>query len=222
MRKLWLLLLCVFCLSVCALAQSSASGTVSGQVTDQQGAVIPGVEIKLTDPSTNITLTATTNEVGRFILTNVTPTTYNLTFSKTGFSAYRVNQQPVEVGDILTVNAVLEVGALTNVVEVSGSGVELQTVNATVGTTVVGDSLTYLPIFGSDASSLAIYQPGVSPDWLGRGSDVRPEHVPTGRRQQLERYGRQYGRLHGKLRPQRLCRSGQPSEWFASDAGRHD
>jgi len=157
------LLLCVFCLGVFAWAQSSSSGTVAGQVTDQQGAVIPGVTIQLTDPSTNITLTATTNEVGRFILTNVPPTTYNLTFTKTGFSAYRVNQQPVLVGEILTMNAVLEVGALTNVVEVSGSGAELQTVNATVGTTVAGDSLIYLPIFGSDASSLALYQPAVAP-----------------------------------------------------------
>ena len=66
MRKLLVSLLAVFCLSVSALAQSSASGTVSGQVTDQQGAIIPGVQIKLTDPSTNITLTATTNEAGRF------------------------------------------------------------------------------------------------------------------------------------------------------------
>ncbi|HLK17554.1 MAG TPA: carboxypeptidase-like regulatory domain-containing protein [Bryobacteraceae bacterium] len=164
MRKLVVSLLTVFCLSIPALAQSSSSGTVEGQVKDQQGAVIPGVEVKLTDPSTNITLTATTNEAGRYNITNVTPTTYNLTFSKNGFSAYRVNQQAVSVGDILTVNAVLEIGAVSNVIEVRGSsGAELQTVNATVGTSVVGESLTYLPIFGSDASSLALYQPAVSP-----------------------------------------------------------
>ena len=89
MRKLLVLLLSLCCLSVSALAQTSASGTVSGQVTDQQGAIIPGVEIKLTDPSTNITLTTTTNDSGRFIITNVTPGTYNITFSKAGFSAYR-------------------------------------------------------------------------------------------------------------------------------------
>jgi Carboxypeptidase regulatory-like domain len=164
MRKLSLLLLCVFCLSVSALAQSSSSGTVAGQVTDQQGSVIPGVDVTLTDPSTNITLTAVTNGVGRFIIANVTPTSYTITFSKAGFSARRVNQQAVQVGEILTINAVLEVGTVSNVVEVSGTaGAELQTINSTVGTTVSGDSLTYLPIFGSDSSSLAIYQPGVSP-----------------------------------------------------------
>src|SRR5258708_22996566 len=165
MRKLFLLLLCVCCLGSSAWAQSSASGPVQGQVTDKQGWIIPDVEIKLTDPSTNIPLSAVTNGVGRFIIANVPPTAYTITFTKTGFSAHRVNQQAVQVGEILTVNAILEVGTVSNVIEVTGSaGAELQTINSTVGTTVSGASLTYLPIFGSDASTLALYQPGVSPE----------------------------------------------------------
>jgi hypothetical protein len=174
-RRVYLVLsaitmLLVLC-SVSALAQSSASGTLQGQVTDQQGAVIPDVDIKVTDPSTNITLTALSNGTGRFLIANVPPTTYNITFSKTGFSARRVNQQAVQVGEILTIDAVLEVGTLSNVVEVSGTtGAELQTINSTVGTTVSGDSLTYLPIFGSDSSSLALYQPGVSPQGAVAGA----------------------------------------------------
>ncbi|HTB10016.1 MAG TPA: carboxypeptidase-like regulatory domain-containing protein [Bryobacteraceae bacterium] len=151
--------------SISAWAQSSSSGTVSGEVTDQQGAAMPGVEITLTEPSTNIALKTTTNDAGRYIMVNVSPGTYNITFSKTGFSTRRVNKQAVNVAETLTVNATLEVGQISNVVEVTTSaGSELQTVNATVGTTVSGDSLTYLPIFGSDASSLAIMQPGVSPE----------------------------------------------------------
>ena len=156
--------------SVSALAQSS-SGTVSGQVTDQQGASMPGVDIKLTDPATNITLTTKTNDAGRFIMVNVNPGTYDITFSKTGFSTRKVDKQAVNVAEILTINASLEVGQVSNVVEVTTSpGAELQTVNATVGTTVSGPSLTYLPIFGSDASSLAIYQPGVSPEGAVAGA----------------------------------------------------
>lgn len=88
-----------------------------------------------------------------------------MTFTKTGFSTRRVAEEDVPVGQVLTVNAVMEVGAVSSVVEVTTApGAELQTVNATVGTSVSGPSLTYLPIFGSDASSLAIYQPGVSPE----------------------------------------------------------
>jgi hypothetical protein len=151
--------------SVSALAQSSSSGTVAGQVLDQQGASIPGVEVTLTEPSTNITLKTVTNDAGRFIIVNVSPGTYNVSFGKSGFSTRKVNKQAVNVAETLTLNATLEVGQVSNVVEVTTSpGAELQTVNATVGTTVSGDSLIYLPIFGSDVSSLAIMQPGVSPE----------------------------------------------------------
>jgi hypothetical protein len=157
--------------SVSAVAQSSSSGTVSGEVTDQQGAVMPGVEVTLTEPSTNISLKTVTNDAGRYIIVNVSPGSYNVTFSKTGFSTRKVNKQAVNVAETLNVNAVLEVGQVSNVVEVTTApGAELQTINATVGTTVSGDSLIYLPIFGSDASSLAIYQPGVSPEGAVAGA----------------------------------------------------
>jgi hypothetical protein len=156
---------------VSALAQSAGGGTVAGQVTDQQGAAIPGVDIKLTDPSTNIALTTQSNGAGRFIIANVNPGSYNITFGKAGFSTRAVNKQDVRVSEILTINATLEVGQITSVIEVTTApGAELQTVNATVGTTVSGASLTYLPIFGSDASSLAIYQPGVSPEGAVAGA----------------------------------------------------
>ena len=151
--------------SVSALAQSSASGTVAGQVTDQQGSAIPGVEVQLIDPSTNITLRTLSNDAGRFIVVNVNPGLYNITMTKTGFSTRKVFKQDVSVGQTLNMNAILEVGSVTNVVEVSTSpGAELQTVNATIGTTVSGASLLYLPTLGNDASGLAIYQPGVSPE----------------------------------------------------------
>lgn len=151
--------------SIPALAQSSSSGTVSGQTVDQQGAAIPGVEIQLTDPSTNITLKTKSNDSGRFIVVNVNPGVYNVTMTKTGFSTRKVFKQDVSVGQTLNMNATLEVGSVTNVVEVTTSpGAELQTVNATIGTTVSGAALLYLPTLGNDVSGLAIYQPGVSPE----------------------------------------------------------
>jgi hypothetical protein len=150
--------------SVSAWAQSSASGTVTGLVTDQQGLAVPDVQVKLTDPSTNTTLMTISNQTGRYIIPNVDPGTYDISFVKTGFSTHKVNRQDVRVNEVLTLNAILEVGQVTSVVEVtSAPGAELQTINATVGTTVSGPSLTYLPVFGADVSSLAIYQPGVGP-----------------------------------------------------------
>jgi hypothetical protein len=165
----------IFIAFVCAVsvrAQTSSSGTISGAVTDKQGASIAGVQVEVVDPSTKIATTTLTNEAGRFIVPNVEPRTYQVTFSKPGFTTTRLDSENVQVGQVLTINPILDVGAVSTVVEVTTApGAELQTVNASVGTTVSGASLTYLPIFGSDASSLAIYQPGVSPTGAVAGAE---------------------------------------------------
>ena len=154
-----------------ALAQSATSGTVEGAVTDQQGAKIAGASVKLINHATNTELTTKSNDAGRYLFVNVEPGNYDVTFTMSGFSVQKVARQDVLVGQVLTVNTALQVGQINSVVEVtSGSGAELQTVNATVGTTVSGPSLTYLPIFGSDSSSLALIQPGVTPNGAVAGA----------------------------------------------------
>ena len=162
------LALAVALLAAPAWSQSTATGTVSGQVTDASNAAIAGAEVKLTDTGTGITLSTTSNDAGRYIFLNVAPGTYNLTFTKQGFSVYAVAAQAVKVGEVLTINAPLAVGSTTTTVEVSAvAGAELQTTNSTVGTTIGQDSMIYLPNLGREASTLAIFQPGVSP-----GGDV--------------------------------------------------
>jgi len=143
----------------------AATGTVSGQVTDATNAAIPGASVKLTDTATNNSLVTQTNDAGRYIFVNVPPGTYDLTVSKTGFSAYKAAKQNVEVGIVLTINPRLEVGTTATTVEVAAvAGAELQTTNATVGTTLTGPSLIQLPNIGRDASTFAIFQPGVTPE----------------------------------------------------------
>lgn len=154
-----------------AFAQATSTGTVSGQVTDQQNAVIAGAQIMLTDTATNQTRTTTSNDAGRYIFVNVPPGIYNLSVTKDGFTTFRAASQKMDVGQALTLNAVMEVGSVSSVVEVTTTpGAELQTTNATVGTTLTGDSLVYLPNLSREASSLAIFQPGVSPEGSTAGA----------------------------------------------------
>jgi hypothetical protein len=148
-----------------AWPQATSTGTVSGQVTDQQGAAVPAAEVQLTDIATNATQKTLTNDAGRYIFVNVSPGMYNIKVSKQGFTTFRVAQQKVNVGSATTINAALQVGSVTNVVEVvAAPGAELQVTNATVGTTLSGQSLVYLPNLSREAASLALLQPGVSPD----------------------------------------------------------
>src|SRR5437879_1336976 len=87
-----------------ASAQSTAAGTVAGQVTDQQGAAIVGAEVRLNDLTTNIARNTVTNEAGRYNFINVSPGTYDLTVTKPGFAAAKISDQKVEVGLALTLN----------------------------------------------------------------------------------------------------------------------
>jgi hypothetical protein len=145
-------------------AQSTSSGTIAGQVTDQQGAVLVGAQVRLIDNTTNTVRTTTTNDAGRYNFINVTPGVYDVTISHTGFAQSKIAAQTVEVGLALTLNVSLQLGATTTTVEVKASaGAELQTMNSTVGSTISGDAILNLPNLARDASALSVLQVGVSP-----------------------------------------------------------
>src|SRR5580698_10538962 len=159
------LLCCMSLLVPSALfSQSSSTGTVAGTVTDPSGAAVAAAMVTLTDKSTNIPRTASTNENGRYIFVDVPAGTYDVTVSKQGFRISRLNSQAVDVGTALTLNVTLEVGAVTESVEVTASNAELQTLNATVGNTISGVALDSLPSVSRDASTFFTLQPGVAPD----------------------------------------------------------
>src|SRR5258708_15040810 len=141
----------------------SASGSISGIVTDPSGAAIVNASVRLVQPETNSSQATTTNEAGRYSFISVQPGVYSLTVAHPGFTQAKMQGQKVEVGTALTINVTLEVGAASTVVEVKASaGAELQTLNATVGTTISGESLQLLPNLGRDASTLSVLQVGVS------------------------------------------------------------
>jgi Carboxypeptidase regulatory-like domain len=154
-----------------AWAQSTSSGTVSGQVVDPQGAVIVGAAVDLTDASTDSRQSTLTNEVGRYLFLNVHPGTYDLAVAKAGFKQAKLVGQKVAVGLELTLNVSLQVGATTSSIEVAASaGAELQTSNATVGSTITGESLMNLPNLGRDANAFFVLQPAITPGGGANGA----------------------------------------------------
>src|SRR5207253_906925 len=89
-----------------------------------------------------------------------------------GFANTKIPDVNVKVGTASTINASLQVGGATVEVEVKATGVELQTMNATVGNTVTGIALNSLPSLGRDVSTFVTLQPGVSPDGSVAGTVV--------------------------------------------------
>lgn len=154
------LLVCLVCATPPLFAQGN-TGTVSGTVTDSTGGIIAAADVKLIDTATGAARPTTTSEKGYYVFPYVNPGTYNVSVSKQGFKTTMVSGQVVEVGLQLSVNAVLEVGSVASTVEVTyTAGAELQTMDATVGATLSGETLVNLPNISRDASTLAVLQPG--------------------------------------------------------------
>ena len=152
--------------------QAGTLGTMTGVVTDPSGAVVPDVTVTIKEKATNATQTQTTNSAGRYTFVNLRPGDYEVTITKTGFAKVSIPSDIIAVGETSTNNVTLKVGSESQTVEVASSGVELQTLNATVGSTVNGLSLESLPTLGRDTSTFMTLQSGVSPDGSVAGANV--------------------------------------------------
>lgn len=162
--------------AIAAQAQSS-NATLNGTVTDPSGAIVPGADLTLTNAATNFEAKATSNERGDYTFRNLTPGTYDLKVSKTGFQSY------LQKGIILTINLIaqasvqLQVGAQQQTVTVVGDISAINFENATVQGGVAPETLNILPIVvgGAPRSSigLAVLLPGVSTGASGNAFDAR-------------------------------------------------
>ncbi len=146
-----------------ALAQNTSTGTVTGTVTDPTGALVPDATITLTDPATKDKRTTVTNKDGLYVLQNVTPGTFAVTASKTGFATDEIQDLVISVGTQTTANFALAIGAESTTVEVQATNADLQTLNASIGATVTPISINALPSIQRDVSTFSTLQPGVTP-----------------------------------------------------------
>jgi hypothetical protein len=159
------MLLALLCMgSVLAFGQATNTGTVTGTVTDQSGAVIPGALVTLTETTTNTSRASSTNNSGNYVIQDVPPGTYSITASKNGFETDKIDAQTVSVGTQTTASFKLQVGSAQTTVEVQATGADLQTLNQTVGESVSGIELEALPSIGHDVTTFTAMQPGVTPD----------------------------------------------------------
>ena len=162
----------LLCSALPGWAQTNSMGTVSGIVTDQSNAVVPDATVTIKDKATGNERKTSTNNTGRYVFVDVNPGTYDITVSKTGFSKVSIPGDVVNVGMVSTNNVVLKIGTESQTVEVQATGVELQTLNATVGNTVEGLALESLPTIARDTSTFLTLQAGISPDGSVAGTVV--------------------------------------------------
>jgi Carboxypeptidase regulatory-like domain/TonB dependent receptor len=155
-------LLLVFFFSCAAQAQLY-TGSVTGVVTDPSGALVPSAKITLTDQNKGYSFTATTDPTtGRYVLRSVSPGTYKITAEAPGFQGQTREGITLDVSQNITVDFSLKVGAATEVVEVKGAGVQLQTEDAVSGQVVNRRFVNDLPLVDRNFTNLAYLAPGIT------------------------------------------------------------
>jgi hypothetical protein len=146
----------------CADIWAQATAQISGTVKDQTGAVLPGVEVMGTQTGTGITRTAVTNETGSYVLTNLAIGPYRLEAALPGFRTFVQTGIVLQVNASPVVNPVLEVGQVTDQVEVKANAALVETRNAGVGQVMENTRILELPLNGRNVESLIVLGGGAA------------------------------------------------------------
>jgi len=126
------------------LSGQSTFGTILGNVVDQKAAVIPGVEVVLTHQDTNVQRRATSNEVGRFEFLDLVAGAYKLEARQDGFKTFVQKDIQLSARQTIRVDALMEVGAVTETVTVKGTPGLIATETASVTGIVSGGEVFFL------------------------------------------------------------------------------
>ena len=153
----------------------AVTGWVVGNVTDASGSAVAGAKVTVTEVSTGVTRTVTTNEDGGFVLSYLPPGTYRLEVEKTGFKKFTNNGVLLATGERVRVNAGLEVGQITENTVVTGETALLQTESGDVTQSFEQKRIAELPLNGRNFQSLIPLVPGVLPSNASVGIFDNPQ-----------------------------------------------
>src|SRR5687768_2250040 len=155
-------LLIVFVSLASSVAAQEARGTIQGRVVDASGAAVPGATVEVLNIATGVVTPSTSNEEGSYRVPFLIPGNYTVTVMLTGFSKFVSEPIEVHVADLLTVDATLKVGALTDEVTVTAVAATLDRTTAELGQVVDARRIAELPIREGSPVELVILAPGVT------------------------------------------------------------
>ncbi len=164
-KRAWLLYVLAILVAAFFLGSGSAWGqattSIRGTVTDPSNAAIPNATVTLTNTDTNLERTATTDQQGSYVFSQVAPGHYSVLVEAAGFSKYSRTGIELLVNSPATLNISLKVGTTTQTVTVTEQAPLLNTTDASVGNTMNGSSIQNLPLEARNVVALLSLQPGV-------------------------------------------------------------
>src|SRR5438093_7995017 len=172
MKRIWTTLLAG--LLVTAMTSGSvwaqATAQISGTVQDSSGAVLPGAEVTATQTETGISRMTVTNETGHYILPNLPLGPYKLEASLPGFRSFVRTGIILQVNSNPTINVVLQVGQVSETVEVQANAGLVETRSLSVGSVMETTRIMELPLNGRNAQELILLNGGAAQVAPGSGT----------------------------------------------------
>ena len=165
-RKLNHIILQLCCIGILllfpiCLSSQTESATLSGTITDGTGALVPNVQVTVTNQDTNISSATKTNTAGVYNVPGLNPGRYRVVVEKEGFKQVDVRGITLNVQDVISRNFTLEVGGTSETIQVDGSGASINTTDASVSTVIDRQFVENIPLNGRSFQSLIELTPGV-------------------------------------------------------------
>ncbi len=152
------------------LLSQDPRGTIVGNVTDIGGAVIPGVNVRVVNTQTGVEITTSSSEVGNFELPYLNPGVYQLSVEHSGFNKWMRSGIELRTADRLSIDIQLEVGDVTETVEVTAVAPLIESTTATVSGVISSQELANLPLPGGNLITAFAMAPHASL-WRREGAD---------------------------------------------------
>jgi hypothetical protein len=140
--------------ATCATAWGQATAQISGTVRDQSGAVLPGVEVTATQTETGLARTTVTNETGSYILANLALGPYRFEAALPGFRTFVQTGIVLQVNSSPVINASLDIGQVSERVEVQANAALVETRSTAVGQVIENERILELPLEGRRVTDL--------------------------------------------------------------------
>jgi hypothetical protein len=149
--------------SLAMAVQADTGGSISGTVTDQTGSVVPGTTVSVMNLDTTVQQTTETNANGFYNFTALPIGRYEIEIVREGFKPYKRTGLGIDINSELRADVSLSMGEQSEEVVVSGTAVNVETVDTNLGDVVSGTQIVNLPLNGRSYTDLLSIQPGVSP-----------------------------------------------------------
>jgi Carboxypeptidase regulatory-like domain/TonB dependent receptor-like, beta-barrel len=164
--------LIVALISTAAFAQSGANASLSGTVTDKDGGIVPGATVVVKNKGTGESVTTVTNGQGAWSFPSLNVATYTVTVTLSGFKTVTHEDVRLLAGTSANLKTVLEVGSLSETVEVRANTELIRTTETKVSSTVSTELIQNLPIVTRNTLNFVTFLPGVETTGTARASTV--------------------------------------------------